>query len=71
MDRETVEEICAIVGRLVSIRDNAKSGGEGFIRVRVVVDVTRPIYRGRVVTLENGKKTCVSFKYEQLPNLCY
>ena len=59
------------MGRVVSTRGNAKSGGEGFIKVRVVVDVTRPIYRGRVVTLENGKKTWVSFKYERLSNLCY
>ena len=27
--------------------------------------------RGRLISLENGKQTWVSFKYERLPNLCY
>ncbi|XP_030970995.1 uncharacterized protein At4g02000-like [Quercus lobata] len=71
LDRETAKEISTTAGQVVSTKDNAESGGEGFIRVRVVVDVTQPICRGRVVTLENKKKTWVSFKYERLPNLCY
>ena len=44
--------------------------GDGFIRARVKVDISNPLCRGRVLSLENGKELWVSFKYEQLPNLC-
>ena len=45
--------------------------GGGFMRVRVLVDVSQPLCRGRVICLEDGKELWVSFKYERLPNLCY
>ena len=45
--------------------------GGYFIRVRVLIDVTLPLCRGRVITMENGEKNWVSFKYEQLPNFCF
>ena len=35
------------------------------------MDVTQPLSRGRVVTLETGKKTWISFRYKRLLNLCY
>ena len=41
------------------------------MRVRVRVDVTQPLCRGRVVNLEEGGSTWVSFKYERLPIICY
>lgn len=30
-----------------------------------------PLCRGRVVSLENRKKSWITFKYERLPNICY
>ena len=41
------------------------------MRIRLRVDVTLPLYRGRIFSLDNGSKGWVSFKYEQLPNVCY
>ena len=38
---------------------------------KVTLDVSLPLCRGCVVTLENGNKVWVSFKYERLPNICY
>ena len=35
------------------------------------MDVTQPLCCGRVVTLENGEQSWVTFKYERLPILCY
>lgn len=69
--RITAEEICSKIGKVVKSVGSKESGGDGFIRVRVIVDVTQPLCRGRVVTLETGKKTWISFKYKRLPNLCY
>ncbi|XP_050280503.1 uncharacterized protein LOC126721499 [Quercus robur] len=41
------------------------------MRIRVGLDVSLSLCRGRVVSLENGKKTWITFKYERLPNICY
>ena len=58
---------------ILSLRNTIQSSSisNSFIRVKVIVDVTQPLCRGRVVTLETGKKTWISFKYKRLPNLCY
>ena len=52
MDKKTAEEICSTVGKVVKSAGSKDSEGEGFTRVRVIVDVTQPLCRGRVVTLD-------------------
>ena len=39
--------------------------------VRVRIDVTRRLVRGRKITIEGGETKWVNFKYERLPNFCY
>ena len=46
-------------------------GGGNFMRVRVLVDVTQPLCRGRKVGLGSAQDAWVSFKYERLPVFCY
>lgn len=41
------------------------------MRIRVRIDVTLLLCRGRVCSQEDGSKGWVSFKYERLPNVCY
>ena len=45
--------------------------GGGFMCVKVILDVSLPLCRGRLISLEKGEKHWVSFKYDQLPNICY
>ena len=42
-----------------------------FLRIRVKVDVSKPLCRGRKVVLDNEKEVWVAFRYEKLPNFCY
>lgn len=42
-----------------------------FMRVRVSIDITKPLCRGRKVKFSNGEVSWVNFKNEHLPNLCY
>ena len=39
--------------------------------MRVMVDISQPLCRGRMVALDNNRELCVSFKYKRLPNLYY
>ncbi|KAF5443021.1 hypothetical protein F2P56_035618 [Juglans regia] len=41
-----------------------------FLRLRVMIDLTKPLARGRFLTLGNAKYW-IPFKYERLPNFCY
>ena len=45
--------------------------GGNFIRLRVTVNISLPLCRGRVITMENEGNNLVSFRYKRLPNLCY
>ena len=41
------------------------------MRVKVCVDTTKKLVRGKKVTIEGGEARWVFFKYEWLPNFCY
>lgn len=41
-----------------------------FLRVRVEIDVSKPLCRGRRVLLNGDSEGWVSFKYEKMPNFC-
>ena len=41
------------------------------LRVRVQIDATKRLVRGKRITIEGGKSRWVQFKYERLPNFCY
>ena len=51
--------------------DGVELEDSNFQRYRVEVDISKPLYRGRKITLNNGNDWWVSFKYERLPNICY
>lgn len=65
-------DIVSVVGRVdESALEDEKFEGCNFMRVRVAVDVTKPLCRGRKIALSDGSDSWVSFRYERLPNLCY
>ena len=51
--------------------DEAKTEGDNFMRVQVTIDISQPLCRGRVTSLDSGKELWVPFKYERLPSLCF
>ena len=65
------EKICGAIGVVDKNTKEGDSMGDGFVRIRVKVDISRPLCRGRVVSLENGKEIRAFFKYERLSSLCY
>ena len=71
MNRAVAESICETVGIVSKSTRAVDEEGGTFIRVRVTLNVSLPLCRGGVITLESGEKIWVSFKYERLPNICY
>ncbi|XP_030963782.1 uncharacterized protein LOC115984941 [Quercus lobata] len=71
MNMAAAEKICEVLGEVVRGLESSVNERGNFIRVRVMMDVSVPISRGRVVTLEKGEQVWVNFKYERLPNICY
>ena len=70
--RETGWVIGSSLGSVlqVDVPDSGVQWGR-CLRVRVHIDVTRRLVRGRKITIEGGKSKWVNFKYERLPNFCY
>ena len=68
-------KIAVEIGDTVSIvsrseHSNDMVGGD-FLQVRVEVNVTKPLYRGRKIAVNNTGVAWVAFKYKKLPNYCY
>ena len=70
--KEIGYSIDATIGELIKVDvvENGVQWGK-CLRVRVMVDVTRRLIRGKRVTIEGGEGRWVQFKYERLPNFFY
>lgn len=67
--------LCAMgnfIGRLVKTDERNFDGSmRTFFRIRVSIDVTRPLRKGMKMKKDNGGWVLVEFKYERLPTFCF
>jgi len=71
MTREVGLKVGSSIGRVEDVRVPRDGGSwSRGLRVRVQVDITKPLERGRVLKV-NGKQTWVTFRYEKLPHFCF
>ena len=70
-NKEVAEKICDAIGLVTQPENPTDCDGGSFIRISVDVNISLPLCRGRLITLDNNEVHWVSFKYERLPNLCY
>ena len=71
MTMDAAEKISAIIGEVSRPTDSKEADDGNFLQVRVSIDLSLPLCRGRLVSLKNEKQTWISFRYERLPNLCH
>ncbi|XP_030922912.1 uncharacterized protein At4g02000-like [Quercus lobata] len=71
MSMEVAISIGESIGDVIPTKDSSELKGSNYMRIRVVIDITKPLCRGRRVTWDQDSDGWVSFKYERLPNLCY
>ena len=73
MTREVGEDIGTAVGRLLEVdvpNENGIAWGR-FLRIRVEVEIAKPLMRGCIIQVEDDKPVWVDFRYEHLPIFCY
>ncbi|KAL0006196.1 hypothetical protein SO802_013757 [Lithocarpus litseifolius] len=71
MTRKVAKSLCDIVREVCRSPESTKDDGGNFFRVRVNIDISLPLCRGRIITMENGEISWVCFQYKRLPNMCY
>ena len=59
------------LGEVIRSDNFSEMFGGNFIIVRVAIDISQPLCRGRAISFGDNAEGFVSFKYERLPNLCY
>ena len=65
-------DIASVAGEVINTgAEDEDYEGSHFLRVRVKIDITKPLCRSRKIGLSSGEESWVSFKYERLPNVCY
>ena len=71
LDISTAKQIGKTIGILSCHGQEAKMIIGDFLKVRVEVDVSKPLYRGKKVIMDDEEEVWVAFQYEKLPNFCY
>ena len=71
MTMTVTETLCEPAEQILTLPNAKTEECGGFMRVRVMVDISQPLCHGRMVALDDNRELCVSFKYERLPNFCY
>ena len=71
MNVKAAKKICNVLSQVFHSADPTETKWDNCIRIRVLIDVSLPLCRGRIISMENGKTMWITFKYEHLPNICY
>ena len=68
---ETAFNIGETIGPVIKPKDLGEMLGPNFMRVRVVVDISKPLCRGRKIYWDKDNEGWAAFMSERLPNICY
>lgn len=71
MTRVNGEQIGKMIGEVKDVDVDLEGAGSGpYLRVKVGIDITKPLMRGILLNFQ-GNKVWISFKYERLENFCF
>lgn len=56
------EKICSAIGTVCEVLEGTEVEGDGFIRVRVTMNIFQPLCRGCVILVATYKEQWVSFR---------
>ncbi|CAM8951292.1 unnamed protein product [Rhodiola kirilowii] len=67
-DRDTGEKLAGYIGKFIKV--DTEGAKKRFIRVRVEIDIDKPVITGFFLRRLSGDPIWISVKYERLPTLC-
>lgn len=72
MSEETGKYIGCKIGNYTEIDKRAwQSDQAKFMRIRVELQINKPLRRGGYITSLDGERIWITFKYERLPTICF
>ena len=72
MSQEVGEEIGSKLGRFIEVnRRSWQSDQAKIIRVRVELEIDKPLRRGAYIASSEDERLWLTFKYERLPTVCF
>lgn len=71
MNRVYGETLEKTIGEIIKVDiDKDGAGWDHFLRVKILVDITKPLVRGNLINC-SCNLLWITFKYEKLPNFCF
>jgi len=72
MTEDIGRDIGSKIGRVLEVDKRAIQADQAkFLRIRVEVQIDKPLRRGGCVKNDEGGRFWVDFRYERLPTFCY
>lgn len=72
MSEETGKYIGCKIGNYIETDKRAwQSDQAKFMRIRVELQINKPLRRGGYITSLDGERIWITFKYERLPTICF
>ena len=71
-----MKKIRAVLGEFIGDveeveTDNDQDAWGRYLKVRVSLNVSKPLKRGKMIPVAGGGKTLATFRYERLSDICY
>ncbi|XP_048420938.1 uncharacterized protein LOC125473601 [Pyrus x bretschneideri] len=66
---ENVQRVTKEAGKFIAMEDPGHA--RGFVRIRILVDTEKPLFKGCWIRRDSNKETWVEFRYERLQDFCY
>lgn len=70
-DQQSTNLLGQALGGILEIDDDDPLHLDPMVRIKITLDITRPLRRGLRVELPNGDQKWLRIQYERLPLLCY
>ena len=72
MSQEIGKDIGSKIGKFIEVHKRSwQSDQAKFMRVRVDLEIDKPLRRGAYITSLDGERLWLSFKYERIPIVCF
>ncbi|XP_009363711.2 uncharacterized protein LOC103953669 [Pyrus x bretschneideri] len=66
---DNIQRLTKEAGKFLAMEDPGLA--RGFLRVRILVDTEKPLFKGCWIRRDTNKDTWVEFRYERLQDFCY